>query len=408
MNNKLPVYLDNQATTPLEPLVLEAMMPYLTTHFGNPHSSTHIYGYKAHETIEEARAQIAKLINATPKEIYFTSGATESNNLVLKGLMEYYGKEGKNHFIVSAIEHKCIMSSAHYLETKGFECTFLPVDSNGIINLRQLEQSIKPNTALVSIIAVNNEIGVIQPLQEIAELCLKHNVIFHSDAAQAIGKIDIDVEKLPIGLLSLSGHKIYGPKGIGAVYINKKAKRIRLVPQIHGGGQERGLRSGTFAPFLCVGMGKACELLSLTMHSENQKIQQLHDYFWNLLNTNLSHIHLNGHPTQRVPHNLNISFAGVEGESLILSLADTVALSSGSACSSHSLESSYVLKALNISADLAHGSIRFGIGKFNTKEELTTVANAIIKVVTKLRAMSPVWEMIEQGVDLNTIDWTEK
>lgn len=404
-NNK-PVYLDYQATTPLDKRVIDTMMPFLTTEFGNPHSITHEYGEVAMHAIDIARKQVAKVIKANHKEIYFTSGATEANNLALKGVLEYYSKNGKNHIIVTKIEHKCIMATAHYLHTKGFEVTFLPVESSGLVYLEDLKAAIKPNTALVSVIAVNNEIGVIQPLKEIGKICKEHGVFFHTDAAQAVGKIDIDVNDMNIDLMSISSHKIYGPKGIGALYIRRKP-RVRIVPQIHGGGQERGVRSGTLATYLCVGMGKACEIISLEMKGDNSRIKELSDYFLSKLFSELPKIYLNGDKEQRVPNNLNISFAGVEGESLMLAISDVAAVSTGSACSSASLEGSYVLKALGVDEDLAHTSIRFGIGKYTTKEDLDVVLNKLINSVNQLREMSPIWEMLEAGIDLKTIQWSD-
>ncbi|KAL0263804.1 UNVERIFIED_CONTAM: hypothetical protein PYX00_011103 [Menopon gallinae] len=362
-------------------------MPYLTYEFGNPHSNSHNYGYKALEAVERARESIANLIKANPKEIYFTSGATEANNLALKGILEYYSKTGKNHLIVTKIEHKCVLSVAHYLKSKGFDVTFLPVENNGLINLSQLESAIKPTTALVSIIGVHNEIGVIQPLKEIGKLCREKGVLFHTDGAQALGKININVDDFNIDLM--------------------RKPKVRISPQMHGGGQEKGIRSGTLSPFLCVGMGKACDILAQEMEEDNKRIKELSSYLWNRLNSALPKIYLNGDVNQRVPHNLNISFAGVEGESLILAVNEVIAVSTGSACSSASLEGSYVLKALGIDEDLAHTSIRMGIGKTTTHEDVEKAANTIISSVEKLRKMSPIWEMIEQGIDLKTVKWHE-
>ena len=401
-----PVYLDYQATTPLDRRVLESMMPYFTADFGNPHSITHIYGERAKNAVEQAREQVASIIKADSKEIYFSSGATESNNLILKGVLEFYSKSGKNHIVITKIEHKCIMATAHYLNSKGFEVTFLDVEPSGLVSLEKLNAAIKSNTALVPVIAVNNEVGVIQPLKEIGELCKSKGVFFHTDAAQALGKIELDVNAMNIDLMSISGHKIYGPKGVGALYVRKKPK-IRIMPQMHGGGQERGIRSGTLATPLCVGMGKACELLALEMHQDNQRIKDLSNYFFTKIFKSLNKIYLNGDQVNRVPHNLNISFAGVEGESLMLAISDVAAVSTGSACSSASLEGSYVLKAMGIDEELAHTSIRFGIGKFTTKEDLDKVADKLISSVKHLRDMSPIWEMMEQGIDLKTIEWRD-
>lgn len=403
---KTAVYMDYQATTPVDPRVLKEMMPYFTEEFGNPHSISHDFGSDADKAVEKAREDIASLINANPKEIYFTSGATEANNLALKGVMEFYSKEGKNHLIITAIEHKCVLSTAHYLQSQGYKVTYLPVKTNGIIDLKTLEEAITDKTALVSIIAAHNEIGVIQPLKQIGELCRSKGVFFHTDAAQAVGKTDVDVKDMKIDLMSISGHKIYGPKGVGVLYVGRNP-RVRLIPQMHGGGQEKGIRSGTVPVPLCVGMGKACQILKEEMHEENKRIKELSTYLYDKVSSSLEKVYLNGDKDIRVPQNLNISFAGVEGESLMLGLSNSVAVSTGSACSSASLEGSYVLKALDVDVDLAHTSIRFGLGRFTTREEVEKVANDIIDIVSKLREMSPIWEMMQEGIDLKTIQWKE-
>jgi cysteine desulfurase len=403
-NKQKPIYFDYQSTTPLDKRVFEAMTPYFLDKIGNPHSRNHIWGFEAEDAIEEARYQIAKVIKADLKDIIFTSGATESNNLTLKGVMDFYSQNNKNHVIVSKIEHKCILSTAHYLEEKGFKVTYLPVKENGIIDLDVLKSAITDKTALVSIMAVNNEIGVIQPLVEIGKICREKGVFFHTDAAQAIGKIHIDVNLMNIDLLSISGHKMYGPKGIGALYIRRKP-RVKLLPQIHGGGQERGLRSGTLATPLCVGLGKACEIIEKEIDKDIEHAKELQKMFLDGLNGSLEKIYLNGDLEQRVANNLNISFAGVEGESLLLGINNKIAVSSGSACTSSSLEGSYVLRALGVEEDLAHTSIRIGFGRFTTKEDVKIALNCLIQRVKKLREISPIWDMIQSGVDLKSIKW---
>ena len=403
-NKQKPIYFDYQSTTPLDKRVFEVMTPYFLDKIGNPHSRNHIWGFEAEDAIEEARYQIAKVIKADLKDIIFTSGATESNNLTLKGVMDFYSQNNKNHVIVSKIEHKCILSTAHYLEEKGFKVTYLPVKENGIIDLDVLKSAITDKTALVSIMAVNNEIGVIQPLVEIGKICREKGVFFHTDAAQAIGKIHIDVNLMNIDLLSISGHKMYGPKGIGALYIRRKP-RVKLLPQIHGGGQERGLRSGTLATPLCVGLGKACEIIEKEIDKDIEHAKELQKMFLDGLNGSLEKIYLNGDLEQRVANNLNISFAGVEGESLLLGINNKIAVSSGSACTSSSLEGSYVLRALGVEEDLAHTSIRIGFGRFTTKEDVKIALNCLIQRVTKLREISPIWDMIQAGVDLKSIKW---
>lgn len=399
------IYLDYQATTPCDPRVVEAALPYLIEHFGNPHSRNHVYGWEAEAAIEVARAKIAKLINANPSEVIFTSGATESNNLAIKGAAHFYKSKGKNHIITCITEHKCVLDACRHLEQEGFEVTYLPVQKDGLIDLNILKASIKSTTVLVSIMAVNNEIGVIQPLNAIGEICREHGVFFHTDAAQAVGKIPLDVEAMKVDMLSISGHKLYAPKGVGALYVRKRP-RVRLTAQINGGGQERGMRSGTLSPFLCVALGTACEIAQNEMEFEAARITKLKDRFWKKLNDALPEIYLNGHEKQRIPGNLNISFAYVEGEGLMMGIKN-LCLSSGSACTSASLEPSYVLYALGVEDEMAHTSLRIGIGRFTTEEELDAAAESIIESVTRLRDMSPLYEMVRKGIDLKSIKWTE-
>jgi len=393
-----------QATTPLDPRVLDAMLPYETSYYGNAHSKTHAYGWEAMDAVEEARENIAKLIGAEAKSIIFTSGATESNNIAIKGVSRFYKK--KKHLITVSTEHKCVLDSCRTLEAKeGKEVTFLPVKPNGIIDLGQLEESIREDTALVSVMAVNNEIGVIQPLKEIGEICRKHKVFFHTDAAQGAGKIPLNVDEMNIDLLSLSGHKIYGPKGIGALYIRRQP-HVRIEPIQSGGGQERNIRSGTLPVPLVVGMGKACEVARNEMQRDSAHVSKLYDRLYNGISSKISHIVLNGDAQQRYRGNCNISFAYVEGESLLMALKD-VALSSGSACTSASLEPSYVLRALGVGEEMAHTSIRFGMGRFTTEKEVDYVVELCVKHVNRLRDLSPLWEMVQEGIDLSTINWSQ-
>jgi cysteine desulfurase len=397
-----PIYLDYQATTPCDKRVLEKMLPYFTEHFGNVHSRSHAYGWQAEEAVEEARENIADLIGADAKEIIFTSGATESNNLALKGVAHFY-KESKNHIITCITEHKCVLDACRHLEEEGFEITYLAVKSNGLIDLDDLKKAIKSNTLMVSIMAVNNEIGVIQPLSEIGAICKASGVFFHTDAAQAIGKIPLDVNALNIDLLSISGHKIYGPKGIGALYVRRKP-RVRIKALINGGGQERGMRSGTLPTPLCVGLGEACKIAKHEMDKDYSHVKRLADKMMQKFEANLEQIFVNGDLQMRYPGNLNISFGYVEGEGLMMAIKE-LAVSSGSACTSASLEPSYVLRALGVSEDMAHTSLRIGIGRFTTEAEVDTAAELIVKAVKKLREMSPLWDMVQQGVDLSTIQW---
>lgn len=399
---ELPIYFDYQATTPVDPRVTEKMIEVMKNEFGNPHSRSHAFGWRAEALVEKARKQVADLIHCNPKEIFFTSGATESNNLAIKGVAKFYAPE-KNHIITIATEHKCVINSARELEHEGFEVTFLPVKQNGIVDLKTLEAAITPKTSIVSIMAVNNEIGVIQPLAEIGAICRKHGAFFHTDAAQAFGKIPLNVDEMNIDLMSISGHKIYGPKGIGAIYIRRKP-RVRVKPLISGGGQERGIRSGTLATPLIAGLGKAAELAGLEMEKDYQHVKKLSDKFYNAMQS-IPKVYLNGDRNQRYPGNLNFSFAGIEGESLIMAIKD-LAVSSGSACTSESLEPSYVLAALGVEVEMAHTSIRIGIGRFTTEEEVDYAINLIRAKVDKLRQLSPLWEMMEQGVDLKSINWT--
>ena len=388
--NDQPIYLDYQATTPMDPRVLEAMMPYFTHKFGNSGSRSHAYGWEAEEGTEKARAQVAKLIGADEKEVIFTSGATESNNLAIRGVAEFY-KDRKNHIITTVTEHKCVLDTCRHLEQQGFEVTYLPVRQDGLLDLDVLRAAITDKTVLVSVMAVNNEIGVIQPLAEIGRICRERKVFFHTDAAQAAGKIPLDVEALNIDLMSISGHKIYGPKGIGALYVRRKP-RVRLVPMIVGGGQERGFRSGTLPTPLCVGLGEAAEICMKEMDDEAKRLKKLQERMLNGLRAKLTDIVVNGDLEHRIPGNLNISFAYVEGESLMMGIKN-LAVSSGSACTSASLEPSYVLRAMGVADDLAHSSIRFGLGRFTTLEEVDYVVDLVIKKVKKLRDMSPLYEM---------------
>ncbi|CAF0723392.1 unnamed protein product [Brachionus calyciflorus] len=399
-----PVYLDAQATSPVDPRVLDAMLPYMTNMYGNPHSRTHPYGWESEKAVEKAREEVAQLINADPKEIIFTSGATESNNIAVKGVARFY-KDSKKHIITTQIEHKCVLDSCRALEMEGFKVTYLPVQTNGLIDLKELEKTIQPDTSLVSIMAVNNEIGVLQQIDDIGRLCRSKKVFFHTDAAQAIGKLPIDVEKSKIDLLSISGHKVYGPKGVGALYVRRKP-RVRLEPIQSGGGQERGMRSGTVPTPLVVGLGAACRVAKEEMKYDEERIQKLSKRLIDKITSELTHVVVNGDPEHRYPGCVNISFAFVEGESLLMACKN-IALSSGSACTSASLEPSYVLRAIGADDELAHSSIRFGISRFTTDEEIDFTAEQTIKHVKALREMSPLWEMVQEGIDLKSIKWTQ-
>lgn len=396
-----PIYLDMQATTPVDPRVLDKMMPFYTGFYGNPHSATHAYGWETENEVETARAHIAEVIGADPKEIILTSGATESNNAALKGVARFYSKT-KKHIITTQTDHKCVLDTCRHLQDEGFEVTYLKVNEEGLISLEELEKAIRKDTAIVSIMGVNNEIGVIQPLEEIGRICRKHKVFFHSDCAQAYGKIPIDVNKMNIDLMSISSHKIYGPMGIGALYVRRRP-RVRLDPIINGGGQERGLRSGTLAPPLVAGFGEAARLMVTEYESDQAHIHKLSNKLISDL-LSIKHTQLNGSATYRYPGCVNVSFAYVEGESLLMALKD-IALSSGSACTSASLEPSYVLHALGADDALAHSSIRFGVGRFTTEAEIDYVVQAMKERVGFLREMSPLWEMVNEGIDLNSIEW---
>ncbi|EFN75649.1 Probable cysteine desulfurase, mitochondrial [Harpegnathos saltator] len=398
------LYLDAQATTPLDPRVLDKMMPYLTVYHGNPHSRTHMYGWETEAAVEHARKVVADLIGADKKEVIFTSGATECNNIAVKGVARFY-KSRKNHIVTTQTEHKCVLDSCRALEAEGFDVTYIPVKSNGLVDLSELEAAIRPSTSLVSIMTVNNEIGVRQPIEEIGAICRKKKVFFHTDAAQAVGKVTIDVNAMNIDLMSISGHKLYGPKGIGALYVRRRP-RVRVEPLQSGGGQERGIRSGTVPAPLAVGLGAACELAQTEMDSDHRYISTLANHLIQKIISELPQVVRNGDPVAWYPGCVNLSFACVEGESLLMALKE-VALSSGSACTSASLEPSYVLRAIGASEDLAHSSIRFGIGRFTTFEEIDYTAENTIRQVKRLRDMSPLWEMVEDGIDLKTIKWTQ-
>ncbi|EKX40499.1 mitochondrial cysteine desulfurase [Guillardia theta CCMP2712] len=395
-------FLDNQSTTAMDPRVLDAMMPLLTWQYGNPHSRSHHYGWEAEELVEEARGHVAKLIGADAKEIVFTSGATECNNMAVKGVARFYGAK-KKHIITTQTEHKCVLDSCRVLQNEGFEITYLPVQANGLINLDTLRAAIRPDTALVSVMAVNNEIGVIQPMVEIGKICRENKVFFHSDIAQAAGKIDVNVNEWNLDLASISGHKIYGPKGVGALYIRRRP-RVRIEPIISGGGQERGLRSGTVPAPLAVGLGAAARIALEERERDYAHAKRLSEKMYKAVMQRVPHVTLNGDPESRYPGNLNLSFAYVEGESLLMALKE-VAVSSGSACTSASLEPSYVLRALGVDEDMAHTSIRFGIGRFTTEEEIDYAVNLVEKHVHRLREMSPLWEMVQEGIDIKKIEW---
>ena len=400
---KKPVYLDNHSTTPMDPRVLEAMLPYFTKVFGNAASRNHSFGWEAEEAVEKARKQIADLIGANPKEIVFTSGATESNNLAIKGVAQMYAEKG-NHIITAATEHKAILDTCKKLEKEGCRVTYLPLKADGLIDLDMLREAITDKTILVSIMYANNEIGVIQPVAEIGAICKERGVLFHSDGVQAVGKIPVNVITDKIDLLSITGHKIYGPKGVGALYVRRKGPRVQLTSQMDGGGHERGMRSGTLNVPGIVGLGEACAICQKEMVAESARHRQMRDWLKNKLESELDETFINGTMEHRLPHNLNMSFAYVEGESLLMGIND-IAVSSGSACTSATLEPSYVLKALGVGDDLAHTSIRFGIGRFNTQEELEYTADRMIEVVRKLRELSPLYEMAKEGIDLSKVQW---
>jgi cysteine desulfurase len=398
---QLPIYLDYSATTPVDPRVVDKMVPYLRQSFGNPASRSHAYGWEAEKAVEESRESIAALVNADPREIIFTSGATESINLALKGVAHFYKDKGK-HLVTVKTEHKATLDTMRELEREGYEVTYLDVQPDGLLEFAKLEATLRPDTICVSVMYVNNEIGVIQDIPRIAELCRAKGIVFHVDAAQATGKVVVDLAALKVDLMSFSAHKTYGPKGIGALYVRRKP-RVRLEAQMHGGGHERGLRSGTLPTHQIVGMGEAFRLAKAEMATENERIRMLRDRLWKGL-SEIDEVYLNGDVEQRVPHNLNVSFNFVEGESLIMAIKD-VAVSSGSACTSASLEPSYVLRALGRSDELAHSSIRFTVGRFTTEEEIDFTIDLVKRKVSKLREMSPLWEMHQDGIDLNTVQW---
>ncbi len=399
----LPIYMDNHATTPLDPRVLEAMMPYLTTVFGNAASRNHSFGWEAEAAVEKAREQVAKLIGATAKEIIFTSGATESNNLAIKGIAEMY-KERGNHIITQVTEHKATLDTCKRLEKYGYRVTYLPVKADGLIDIEDLKRAMDDKTILVTIMIANNEIGVVQPVAEIGKLCHEKGVLFHTDGVQAVGKIPVDINAMHIDALSLSAHKIYGPKGVGALYVRRRNPRVQISGQIDGGGHERGMRSGTLNVPGIVGLGKACEIAGEEMKAETERLTALRDKLKAKLEHNLDYVHVNGSMEHRLPGNLNVSFVYVEGESLLMGIND-IAVSSGSACTSATLEPSYVLKALGLGDDVAHSSIRFGLGRFNNEAEVDYVGDKLVDVVQKLRELSPLYEMVKEGIDISKIEW---
>lgn len=400
---KFPIYMDNHSTTPMDPRVLEAMLPYFIEKFGNAASRNHQFGWEAEEAVENARKQIAKLIHCDAKEIVFTSGATESDNLALKGVVEMYKEKG-DHIITCSTEHRAILDTCKSLEKRGIKVTYLPVEKDGRVSFDEVRKAVTDKTILISIMLANNEIGTIHPIAEIGKIAKEKGILFHCDATQGVGKIPVDVEALKVDLMSFTAHKIYGPKGVGALYVRKKGPRVRLVPQIDGGGHERGMRSGTLPVPLIIGFGKACELCEQDMPSEGKRIAAMRDRLHAWIMKNLDECYLNGHPTERLPHNLNISFAYVEGEALLMGVKE-IALSSGSACTSATLEPSYVLRALGVGSDLAHSSIRFGLGRFTTDEEVDYTAKRMVEAVKRLREMSPLYEMAKEGIDLKSVQW---
>ncbi len=400
---KTPLYLDNHATTRMDPRVLDAMLPYFTEHFGNAASRNHEFGWAAEQAVDKARKQIADLIGASPREIVFTSGATESDNLAIKGVAEMYAEKG-NHIITAATEHKAVLDTCKKLEKHGYRVTYLPVLADGLVDLDMLREAITDKTILVSIMYANNEIGVIQPVAEIGRLCREKGVLFHTDGVQAIGKVPVNVETDNIDIMSITAHKMYGPKGVGALYVRRRNPRVQLTAQMDGGGHERGMRSGTLNVPGIVGLGEACAICHREMATEMPRLQALRDRLKTKLEAGLDELYLNGSWEHRLPNNLNMSFAYVEGESLLMGISD-IAVSSGSACTSATLEPSYVLKALGLGDDIAHSSIRFGIGRFNTEEEIDYVAARLIEVVTKLRELSPLYEMAKEGIDLSKVQW---
>jgi cysteine desulfurase len=400
---KLPIYLDHNSTTPMDPRVLEAMIPYFVENFGNAASRNHSFGWQAEEGVDYAREQVAQLIGADPKEIIFTSGATEGDNLGIKGVYEMYASKG-NHIITCTTEHKAVLDTCKHLEKLGAEVTYLEVQPDGLIDLKQLEAAMKPTTILVAIMYANNEIGVIQPVKEISAIAKKHGALFFTDAVQAVGKIPVDVIADGIDIMAFTAHKMYGPKGIGALYVRRKNPRVKVTAQVDGGGHERGMRSGTLNVPGIVGFGKACELARLEMASDTERISKLRDKLENALKV-IDETYVNGNPAHRLPHVSNISFKYVEGEGLMMGFNKDIALSSGSACTSASLEPSYVLKALGLGDDLAHSSLRFGLGRYTTEEQIDFTIKAVTETVLKLREMSPLWEMFKEGIDIDAIQW---
>jgi cysteine desulfurase len=399
----LPIYMDNHATTPMDPRVLDAMLPYFGKVFGNAASRNHQFGWEAEQAVDKAREQLAKLIGCTPKEIIFTSGATESNNLALKGIAEMYREKG-NHIITQVTEHKAVLDTCKKLERMGYDVTYLPVETDGLVSLEKLKAAITDKTILVSIMYANNEIGVVQPIPEIGKLCHEKGILFHTDAVQAVGKIPVNVISDNIDVMSLTAHKIYGPKGVGALYVRRRNPRVQITEQINGGGHERGMRSGTLNVPGIVGLGKACEIAGEEMAAETARLTELRDYLKQKFDAALDYTHVNGNMDHHLPGNLNMSFVHVEGESLLMGIND-IAVSSGSACTSATLEPSYVLKALGLGDDVAHSSIRFGLGRFNNKAEVDYVSDKVIEVVNHLREMSPLYEMVKDGIDLSKIEW---
>jgi len=403
---KKPIYLDNHATTPVDPRVLEAMLPYFTEKFGNAASRNHSYGWEAEQAVERAREQIAELIGASPKEIVFTSGATESDNLAIKGVAEMYAERG-DHIITVTTEHKAVLDACKHLQKQGRRVTYLPVNRDGLIDLDELRRAITERTILISVMWANNEIGVLQPIREIGRIARERGVLFHTDATQAVGKVPVNVEQDNVDLMSLSAHKMYGPKGVGALYVRRKNPRVQLAPQMDGGGHERGMRSGTLNVPGIVGFGEACAICRREMAEEGLRLAALRDRLKDRLLAELDEVYVNGSLEHRLPNNLNMSFAYVEGESLMMAMKD-VAVSSGSACTSATLEPSYVLKALGVGDDLAHTSIRFGLGRFNTAEEIDYVAGQVIEAVRRLRELSPLYEMAKEGVVLKKVKWPQQ
>ena len=403
---KLPIYMDYHATTPVDPRVLEEMLPYFTEKFGNAASRNHVFGHVAEAAVDDARARIAALIGAKPKEIIFTGGATESDNMAIKGVAEFYREQG-NHIITQQTEHKAVLDSCNDLERRGYEVSYLPVDRYGVVDMDELRKAIRKETILITIMLANNEVGTIQPLREIGAIAREHGIVFHSDATQGIGKVPVDVDEMNLDLVSMTAHKIYGPKGIGALYIRSRNPRVRISTQMHGGGHERGYRSGTLNAAGIVGFGKAIEIAREDMVEEQARIKRLRDKLERCLKEALDEVYTNGHPSERLAGNLNMSFAYVEGESLLMGLNE-IALSSGSACTSATLEPSYVLKALGVGEDLAHTSLRFGLGRFTTEEEVDYVLARVVEEVTRLREMSPLYEMAQEGIDIKSIEWPEE